>query len=422
MAKHAAVSGGYRRLYEVLKRGKQEGIDFVVVTDPFSYQNYLWMFPDFKCILEGYQTYFMDYQKIKGISFLFPSALKSVTVYGDFFISATSMSKIVREEKVDLIIGPSEGTPLVWTSYFLGRIGRTPWTALFQGETPFFRPTPGLAFINPLNVLKHVSQKEFARKISMLSRFGFSIELLGLLAIAEKSLMLTVSRSLSEEINALNPHIRFHVITPGNGVDLEKFDLKFRPNHIYDAIFFSRLVPEKGMFDLLEIWRLVTKRFPKAKLAIAAVTENPKFVEKFLEMVSCYSLGENIVYLGPQDQDSIIGLVKASKLTIYPSIFDAFPLVVLESLACGTPVIAYDISAVKYNFIKCKAVLRCPIKDTLSIAKNIISLLEDEDLRTKLSKEAKEYASNFDWKKVVSAEKEAYLKVIEWFSKQYGKA
>jgi glycosyltransferase involved in cell wall biosynthesis len=415
-ARYPSISGGYRRLYEVLKRGKMEGIDYIILTDTSSYRNYVHMFPDFKEILDGYKSYFVDSQKIKAISPHLPRVFKAVTTYGDFFTSAASIAKIVREEDVDLVVGPSEGTQMVWTSHFSGRMSHKPWTALFQLAQPIFEPTPELGPVNPFNVLKHVSQKEFAREITLLSKFGFSLELLGLLKTAEKSLILTVSRSVCEEIGRLDPEIKFHVITPGNGIDLAKFGTKQSLSSPYDAIFFSRLVPEKGICDLPEIWKLVTQKFPKARLAVAGIVEDPRFVEEFQMKISRYDLTKNVVYLGPQDKDSIFDLVKSSKLTIYPSFFDSFGLVILESLACGAPVIAYDILAVRYNFCKCKAVLRCPIGDTSSIAKNLIFLLENEDLRTKLSKEAKEYSSNFDWKKVVRAEKEAYFNVIKWFN------
>jgi glycosyltransferase involved in cell wall biosynthesis len=133
-------------------------------------------------------------------------------------------------------------------------------------------------------------------------------------------------------------------------------------------------------------------------------------------MVSQYGLNKNIVFLGPQDKISLIDLVSSSKLTIYPSTLDAFSLVILESLACGTPVIAYDILAVNYIFNNCKAVLRCPVNNIPVMASNVMFLLENECLRNRLSKEAEKYASSFDWKEVIRAEKEAYFEVIEWFN------
>jgi glycosyltransferase involved in cell wall biosynthesis len=415
-ARHAAISGGYYRLYEILKNGKSEGINYVIVTDSLSYRNYVQMFPDFKEILEEYKSYVINLPKIKLLTPHMPRGLKAITSYWDSFLLATSISKIAREENVDLIVGPSEGTQIVWTSYFSGRMCHIPWTALFSGTSQLLQPTAVLGPINPVNVLKHVSQKESTRKTPLTSKFGFSMELLGLLKITQESLILTVSSSMCEEMRFLNPRITFHVITPGNGVDLKKFDKKSRPTPLYDAVFFSRLVPEKGMFDLPEIWKLVVQKFPKARLAVAGIVEDLKFVEDLQRMISRYGLTKNIVFLGSQEKNSIIDLVGSSKLTIYPSTLDTFSLVVLESLACGTPTITYDIPAITHNFRKCKAVLSSPVKDKASMAKNVISLLENEDLRTKLSKEAKEYASDYDWKKVVRAEKEAYFKVIEWFN------
>lgn len=415
-ARHSVISGGYYRLYEILKNGKSEGINYVIVTDSLSYRNYIQMFPDFKEILKRYKTYHLDVEKIKLLTPRMFRGLKVATSYWDCLLLAMSISKIAREENVDLIVGPSESTQMVWTCYFSGKLSNIPWTVIFQGTNDLLQPTLGLSPINPINVLKHVSQKELAKEAPLLSKLGFSLELLGVLKIAEKSLILTVSHSLCKEIKFLNPKIKFHVINPGNGIDLEKLSKGSRPTPLYDAVFFSRLIPEKGIFDLPEIWKLVTKKFPKARLAVAGMIEDVKIVKDFQRIISQYGLTKNVVFLGPQDRNAIADLVGSSKLTIYPSTLDVFPLVVLESLACGSPVIAYDILAVRYNFHKCRAVLLCSVKDNVSMAKNILSILENEDLRSKLSNLAKEYASNFDWKTVVKAEKEAYFKVIEWFN------
>ena len=160
---------------------------------------------------------------------------------------------------------------------------------------------------------------------------------------------------------------------------------------------------------------------PKAKLAVAGIIEKQKYVEDFQKMVSRYSLSKNIVFLGEQKESSLRNLVKSSKLTLNPSMLDPFSLVTLESLACGIPVVAYNIPAIKNIFGLCDAVLRCPIGGMASMAKNVQFLLENEDLRTKLSKEAREYASNYDWRKVIRAEKEAYFKVIRWFISHTGR-
>ncbi|MCX6654417.1 MAG: glycosyltransferase, partial [Candidatus Bathyarchaeota archaeon] len=182
----------------------------------------------------------------------------------------------------------------------------------------------------------------------------------------------------------------------------------------YDAMFFSRLIPEKGLYDLPIIWKQVTKKNPKAKLCVAGITQTPEFVKYFLELVNELGLNENITFLGMLEENTLINTIKSSKLTIYPSLIDAFSLVVLESLACGTPVVAYDISAIRHNFSRCNAVIRCPPGNTECMAEQTLTIIEDESLRETLSEAAKKYSSKYDWKNVVKAEKEGYFKVIDY--------
>jgi glycosyltransferase involved in cell wall biosynthesis len=415
-ASNAAVSGGYYRLYEVLKNGKLEGIDYVIVIDSVSYRNFICMFEDFKEIIKGYKTYFIDVELNKRLAIHVLHVFKTIGTYFRSFLFALSISKIAHNENVDLIFGPSEGTQMVWSCYCASVLSKKPWSALFQGTTQLLQPTPDLGPITLFNALKHVNQKESTKNLSLVSKFGFALELFGVLKIAQNSLILTVSSSMREELNVLNPKIDFHVIKPGNGLSLDQFNSSIDTTRCYDAVFFARFIPEKGIFDLLKIWKLVVKQFPDAKLALAGIIEDPRFVEEFQRKAKRAGLSDNMLFLGQLDRSSVIDLVTSSKITVYPSVMDVFSLVVLESLACGTPVITYDIPAITHNFGNCKAVSSCHVKDYSCVAKRVIFLLENEALREELSKDAKDCVKNFDWRLVVRGEKEAYYKVIEWFN------
>jgi len=243
-----------------------------------------------------------------------------------------------------------------------------------------------------------------------------ALQLLSQLKVAEKSLMLSVSSSVVEDFNFLNPKIKFHVIDPGNAINLDKFSIPSQDVK-YDAIFFARLIPEKGLYDLPIIWKHVTEKNPQAKLCVAGITENRKFISQFLDMVNELCLSENIFYLGMLEENTLISTIKSSKLTIYPSLVDSFSLVTLESLACGTPVVAYDISAIRHNFSKCDAVIRCPIKNIECMAEQTLSIIKNEKLKETLSEKAKNYSAKYDWINIVRAEKEAYFKVVDYMQK-----
>jgi glycosyltransferase involved in cell wall biosynthesis len=409
-ARHSIISGGYYRTYEILRNGKAEGINYLIATDALSYQNYAKMFQDFKEIIKKYKVYFIDnFAKTNNCK---SSLLRSIKLFQNLLSRASSIYEIARKENPDIIIGPSEN--LAKTTYLSGKLCRKPWTINFTGTNELLQPEIGLVPVTLLNIFKHIKKKSI-KDIPFKFKIGYALDLMSLLKVAEGSLILTVSPSVKVEITQLNPKIEFHVVTPGNGVDLEKIPKNEVYDAKYDGIFFSRIISEKGIFDLLKIWKYVVKKFPRAKLAIVGPSEDPMILNRVCKIIHSYGIANNVAYLGAQSRASLIDLIMSSKLMIYPTRLDSFSLAILESLACGRPVVTYNILATKYNFFKCKGVLRCPVGNIKTMADEIMLLLGNEDLRMRLSKEAREFAKDFDWKNVVRAEKEAYFKVIEWF-------
>lgn len=407
----AVLSGGNRRIFEFLKLGRSEGIDYIIVTSLQSCKNAVKMFPNYMEILSNYKVYIKNFKEKQASV----PGLKQAFFYESALRSALSVSKVAADEGAELIVGGEETQSLL-TSYFAGKFSSKPWTAVFQPFTDLLQPSSSFAPLKVFNILRFVSEKPSAKNLPLISRIGIALQLLVQLKVAEKSLMLSVSSSVVEDLRFLNPKIRFHVIEPGNGIESERFTINSERNQQFDGIFFARLVPEKGLYDLPVIWKHVTKKVPGAILAVAGITEKQRYVNHFLGMVREFHLDRNIVFLGEQEETALINLVKSSKVTIYPSLVDALPLVTLESLACATPVVAYDIPAIKHNFGKCDAVLPCKIKDNKKMAEKTLSILTNENLRATLSKKAKEYSANYDWRDVVRAEKKAYFAVVEHFT------
>jgi glycosyltransferase involved in cell wall biosynthesis len=408
----AVLSGGNRRIFEILRLGRSEGIDYIILTDLQSCKNAVKMFPDYMKMLSNYRVYVKNFKEKRSSV----PGLKQVFSYESVLRSALSISKVAIEEAADLIVGGEE-TKTLWPSYLAGKYCSKPWTAIFQPFTDLLQPSRSFTPVNIFNVLRFISEKRSAKKLLLISKIGLALQLLLQLKVAEKSLMLPVSSSVVEELNFLDPKIRFYVIKPGNGINLEKFETKSDNNKQCDAIYFARLIPEKGLYDLPIIWKYVTKKIPKATLRVAGIKEDQRYVNRFLDIVNKFHLDRNIIFLGALEENALISTVKSSKLTLYPSLGDSFSLATLESLACGTPVVAYDIPAIRHNFGKCDSVIRCPVKDSQCMAEKTLLILKDEKLRETLSRKAKEYSADYDWKDVVKAEKNAYFEVIEHFKR-----
>ncbi len=91
-------------------------------------------------------------------------------------------------------------------------------------------------------------------------------------------------------------------------------------------------------------------------------------------------------------------------MLIYPSLADGFPLVVLEALALGTPVIAYSIHPI-YSVYKDLLAVRFAkpgnVKEMASLVKR--SLNDEEFLNSPKLKEVKEFVKFHNWDNVAEA-------------------
>lgn len=122
-----------------------------------------------------------------------------------------------------------------------------------------------------------------------------------------------------------------------NGLDLG--DAPFRPPEERgpELCFVGRMVPEKGILDAIEIARLSGRR-----LRIAAkVGAQPAEVDYHERVVGPAMRRADVEYLGELSSEDRDRLFAESHATLMPGAWpEPFGLVAIESLACGTPVLA----------------------------------------------------------------------------------
>ena len=96
---------------------------------------------------------------------------------------------------------------------------------------------------------------------------------------------------------------------------------------------------------------------------------------------------DRCLFLG--NQDKLERLYCACDVTVLPSLFEGTPNVVLESLACGVPVVATDVSDNSYLIPDGRVGHVVPLGDELRLCDAICGLLEDDELRRKMAAEAR---------------------------------
>ena len=136
-----------------------------------------------------------------------------------------------------------------------------------------------------------------------------------------------VSISDSDRSDKLN-----YISTIYHGIDLGQFTFKDQCGDY--LLFFGRMHPDKGAKEAIEIANASGK-----KLIMAGIIQDQTY---FDAEVACH-FGKNIVYVGsvgPEKRDELLGGAYA---LLHPIFFnEPFGLSVIESMACGTPVIAFN--------------------------------------------------------------------------------
>jgi glycosyltransferase involved in cell wall biosynthesis len=305
----------------------------------------------------------------------------------------------IQDFRPDIVVSHDE---LPWNIHaaYLASQGK-PWTAILN-ELPisFFYSDPSIREVIDWrectkNIFKTILDD---RNISVLNR---TIPIL----VSKAIIIQLVLRGFKID--------RYVTLSVPLGVNLDLIrKVKWYKDKCYDAIFIARLTPEKGIYDLVHIWKEVTKILKSVKLCIAGEYHHRRDEIKLRQLIADYKLHDNIKILGPISEEEKFSLMKSSKLFLYPSRQDSFSLTVLEALACGLPVVAYRIPAITTNY-PTEVRLTAKIGDYKAMATNVIKLLTDYSLLNKLANSAAAFSLNYTWEEAAWSEVKAYEGILK---------
>lgn len=142
----------------------------------------------------------------------------------------------------------------------------------------------------------------------------------------------------------------------------------------YEACFVGRLDIRKGIMELVDVWEDVVSVLPDAKLAIVGYAQE-RVLTNLSEIIRSYNLGKNIVLLGPLSDERMYDVIKKSKLFITMSAFEGWGIAIAEALACGVPVVCYDIITLYEQWNKCPYVIFADLHNIEDASEKIVNFL-----------------------------------------------
>jgi glycosyltransferase involved in cell wall biosynthesis len=183
--------------------------------------------------------------------------------------------------------------------------------------------------------------------------------------------------SVSFSLSGLNTWgVRLQVLNPPTGTEMpQRAILRKQDTPAGDVLFYSRLVPEKGIFDLLKAWPHILSRHEGAQLTICGRFESPGIQARFVSELSRLESRDTVKLRGYVRDDELIPILRSAKLLLYPSHEDSFSLCVLEALTQGTPVVCFDIPAIREVYGGLPGVITVPEGDIASLASEAVEVL-----------------------------------------------
>jgi glycosyltransferase involved in cell wall biosynthesis len=310
--------------------------------------------------------------------------------------------KLMKSNVYDVILAPNNTLPNVVVAFFLHAVSKVPMCVVVHHmDFPYvnIRAEPAAVYAEYRNA-------RFGIPVALAKTLAFVVILF---LLKRSTVCIAVSNYTASLLqkNGLSPS---QVYVSGNGVDIDLIERFEASEKLYDGIFVGRVSREKGVLDLLEIWKHIIANNPKSNLLM--VGTGPDFL-RLKKLTENSNLTSNVIIRGSCSNSELYSLMKASRIFVFPSKFEGWGLAVAEALACGMPVVCYDIPALCEIFGKCKSVFFIPIGDIERFAATIEKILGENRFH-ELAVTAKEYVKLFSWEKVALND----LRIIESLSMQ----
>lgn len=180
-----------------------------------------------------------------------------------------------------------------------------------------------------------------------------------------------------------------------NGVNTEffrKMEIKKEGKNI---LFIGRYDPRNNLHVVLEAFKYVRREIPGAKLYIIGYGYGESY---YCELIPP-SIRSSVIFLGKMNEERPY-YYNLADVMCYPVDKASFGVALLESMACGTPMVLSDIAGFKHLVSPGKEALLVKPGDVGELKEALIKLLKDESLRKEMVLNCIKKAKEYSWESV----------------------
>jgi D-inositol-3-phosphate glycosyltransferase len=183
-------------------------------------------------------------------------------------------------------------------------------------------------------------------------------------------------------------------------------------------LFVGRLQPLKGIETLLRAAQLVRQQH--AQLLVLVVgggvdahdDHEAEELQRLQALGDQLGLAQQVRFIKAQPQEVLAQYYAAADVCVMPSHYESFGMVVLEAMACGTPVVASRVGGLMATVVHERTGFLVSPGDAVAFAQAIASLLATPTLRASLGHAGWERAQHFAWERIVEHNVQLYHHLV----------
>jgi phosphatidylinositol alpha-mannosyltransferase len=238
----------------------------------------------------------------------------------------------------------------------------------------------------------------------------------GVFRDAQKKLAASIAVSHSAEglVKKYFPDTTCSIIP--NGVDTHRFrpDLEPMPLHTDPdeviILFVGRMDPRKGAKYLFAALPYLEQALPKYRVVVVGNSWMKKYYDAHIPL----TLHHRVQFAGYAAPEELPRYYRGADIYTSPATGgESFGIVLLEAMACGTPIVASDIDGYRWVVNPGKEGLLVPPRSPKHLAEALISLANDPQRRAEMGSAGRHRASEFDWSHVTDQVETVYRSVLK---------
>ena len=250
---------------------------------------------------------------------------------------------------------------------------------------------------------------------------GFYDRVIAKPVLEAADIIIGVSRHEIEQMKASLEFDHGKVRYIPNGIDFSRFE-NIPSGHLFREmysipdtspviLYTGRLAVNKGLDTLLTSFADVRKEFPDCYLCL--VGDDQGMGDKLRRQANELGIQKNVVFTGHIEETVFRDAYGAADVFVLPSEYEAFGIVLLEAMACKVLCVGTRVGGVPEVIRDGIDGLLVEYKDARSLARSMIKLLSDVELREKMGEAGRERVRReFTWSSVVDRIEEVYRELV----------